>query len=528
MTGKISDRLFARAILPNRGAVHPEVIVWPQMGVDSAILKIGDSFMAIAEDPIFPSPKMSPEDFGWLTVHIGASDITVMGIKPRYMTYSLLLPPGTKEDYIERLTLAINKYAKELGIAITGGHTGFYGSVTIPTIGGITVWGTAKNYITPAGARIGDSIIITKGAAIEASALLAAELEDSIKAGGIDIKLIKKAAGRLRQVTVVKDARLAAEIDGVHAMHDATEGGVCRGLWEVAAASNVGMEIKRAEIPLPRDIKAICSYFNLNPYEVISEGTLILTCSPDKNKVLLEKFSKAGIDTAVIGEVIPPEKGCYWIEESGEKTVLSPPEVDRFWDVFFNALSYESKTQDNNEKKLCHELSQAVDKLIEAKITNLIPEIGSNIAYALPHAKKPEDIAAIPGRLLRFKQEVKTLGEPEMGCSKYMSGTLIEMRKYFPEARCIINLRNNDKIRNALKKLNYNTVSMPVPPGYRQPDEDFYRDLKLTLSSCKDLPDVIKIPDRLNLERLILVIDKDIDNLVEKVIALSKRVNQIR
>ena len=66
-----------------------EVIGGPRMGVDAGIVRVGDQYMAIAEDPIFPGPTTSPEDFGWITVHIGASDVAVMGIKPQFMTYTL-------------------------------------------------------------------------------------------------------------------------------------------------------------------------------------------------------------------------------------------------------------------------------------------------------------------------------------------------------------------------------------------------------------------------------------------------------
>jgi len=109
MIGKVNDGFFTKAILPHTGAPATEVIVGPRMGVDAGIVKLGEHYMAIAEDPIFPGPTTSPEDFGWITVHIGASDVAVMGIKPQFMTYSLLLPPGTDEDYISRLVLILDE-----------------------------------------------------------------------------------------------------------------------------------------------------------------------------------------------------------------------------------------------------------------------------------------------------------------------------------------------------------------------------------------------------------------------------------
>jgi len=339
MIGKINDDFFRKAVLPATGALSPQVVVGPQMGVDAGIVKVGDMYMAIAEDPIFPGPTMTPEDFGWITVHIGASDVAVMGIAPRFMTYSLLMPPETPEDYITRLVNSISEVARELGIAIVGGHTGFYSSVTIPTIGGITVWGLGESYITPAQARVGDAVIITKGAAIEAAALLGSELGDSLRAAGVAAELVERAAGRIKEMTVVVDARLAMSCSGVHAMHDATEGGLARGLWEVAEASGVGLAIERARVMLPPDIEAVCRHFGLNPYEIISEGTLVLTAEQQAVDELLHTYTEAGIPAAVIGTVVPKDEGRYWIEPDGQRQALVPPPVDHFWKVFFSALA---------------------------------------------------------------------------------------------------------------------------------------------------------------------------------------------
>lgn len=339
MIGKVNDGFFTRAILPHTGAAAGEVIVGPKMGVDAGIVRLGEQYMAIAEDPIFPGPTTSPEDFGWITVHIGASDVAVMGIKPQFMTYSLLLPPGTSEDYIGRLVKSISENARELGISIVGGHTGFYDAVNIPIIGGITVWGIGRDYVTPAGAKEGDLLIITKGAAIEASGILAQEFGDELLAAGLSKKQLERAKRRFWEITVVRDAEIAMAAGGVHAMHDATEGGLARGLWEVAEASRVGLRVERKLVPVPQDIQAVCGHFELKPFEIISEGTLVIACEPAKAEAIIQDLSKEGIEAAVIGEVVPLNDGRCWINEDGSQEELLPPAVDLFWEAFGRALA---------------------------------------------------------------------------------------------------------------------------------------------------------------------------------------------
>jgi hydrogenase maturation factor/predicted fused transcriptional regulator/phosphomethylpyrimidine kinase len=528
MIGKMNDDFFQKNILPHTGREDRDLIIGPGMGVDSAIIKISDGYMAIAEDPIFPSMSMTPEDFAFLTVHIGASDVAVMGIKPRFMTYSLLLPPETPENYIQTLIGSISQYAAELDISIAGGHTGFYGAVTVPTIGGITVWGNGPTYISPKNARENDNIIITKGAGIEAAALLAYELKETLL-HHLPADTIYRSIARIREITVVKDAIIAAQNSGVHAMHDATEGGLVRGVWEIAQASEKRIQINEDDIFIPEDIQSICGYFHLNPCEIISEGTLILTCSPEKTAELLLSYRKAGIKAKVIGKVTSPGKGCVFIK-NGKATPIVPPDKDQFWEVFFNSaaliIGNAPLSDEKSNTKLCKELQNTVDALCQANIHQLIPEVGANIAFAAPESETLENIAAVPGRIIRVREQCLPLGKVEMGSSTYMGSTLLTVRKHFPAVRCIMNLRSNEAILRACGQADFKTVKMPVPKDYRQSDKDFHHDLEKVLQTSQGLPDIIEIPDRLNLEKLILVLGTSLEELAMKVLQMNETVTK--
>ncbi|MCJ7445700.1 MAG: AIR synthase family protein [Methanotrichaceae archaeon] len=338
--GKIDRETFNNFILKRLGKKDSSVLVPPRTGIDAAVIALdNEKVLIIAEDPILAIPKQPWEMFGWYTVHIGASDVAVMGVKPRYMTYSLLMPTETKEEDFKTIVDSIHKAALELDIAIVGGHTGYYPGFAAPTIGGVTVFAVANkdSYVTPSGAKPGDVVILTKGPAIETAGILAVirEMELIEK---YPQYLVDKAKALCKQMTVVNDALIASEI-GVTAMHDATEGGVMGGLFEIAEASVVGMDIDEASFVYPEEVKIVCEAFHIDPLSSIAEGSLLITANPDQSEEILRKLKAEGIDSSIIGEITDDPKRRIIRRSDGSMIPIRAPDQDPFWPVFFEGLS---------------------------------------------------------------------------------------------------------------------------------------------------------------------------------------------
>jgi hydrogenase maturation factor len=98
------------------------------------------------------------------------------------------------------------------------------------------------------------------------------------------------------------------------------------------------MVIDQRAVPVRPEARAICDYFQMDPYSAISEGTLLLTCRPEHAHAVLDRLSSAGIEASRVGEVVPAEQGVRLVEGQRERP-LAHPRVDPFWEAYAKALT---------------------------------------------------------------------------------------------------------------------------------------------------------------------------------------------
>jgi hydrogenase maturation factor len=338
-TGKATAEMFEQVILRRLGARDPDVLVGPQHGVDVGVVRVADGVaMALTADPLFVVPAYGWERAAWFAAHILASDASTSGLPLRWMAVDLNLPPEITDEELTALWDAFHRACEGMGVAIVTGHTARYDGCTWPMVGGAVciASGPEDRYVTPTMARPGDRVVVTKGAAIEATALFAATFPERL-ANGVGADVVRAADALFGSMTVVPDAAVARAFglrdEGVTSMHDATEGGVFGGLTEVAAASGTGMRIDLAAIPVRPEVRAVCEHAGMDPYTAISEGTLICTVVPDRADAFVDALAAAGIEAAAVGEVTAHGAGTVLVTVEGERP-LEHPGLDPFWGAF--------------------------------------------------------------------------------------------------------------------------------------------------------------------------------------------------
>ncbi|MHB1907452.1 MAG: AIR synthase family protein [Nitrososphaerales archaeon] len=305
--------------------------VGPGLGLDNAVIKLGNRFLIVKTDPISWIPKLGAKDSAWLSIQQLVSDFVTSGSLPKYAFFEFNLPPSVKEQEFKIYWNTMDEEMKKLGITVAGGHTGKYEGCDYTVVGGATLLGFSKKYLSPDKAQVGDLIVVTKGAAIETTGILAKIFPKTISKK-LGKSVLSKAQKYFDQISIVNDALIGAKF--ASSMHDVEEGGVISAIYEVALASGNGFSISKEDIPLSRETKEICKLFGIkNPYSSIGGGSLILTVDSRSAKMLMEAFARSRINASIVGRIEPRS---YGFKVSNQK--INYPIVDPYWNAYWRAV----------------------------------------------------------------------------------------------------------------------------------------------------------------------------------------------
>ena len=297
--GQASARAAA-TLLRYHGAPDRRVIVGPRFGEDAAVIDLGTQYLILKSDPV----TFTADEIGWYAVHVNANDVAVMGARPAWFQATIIVPAGTTPAVVRDIFRDIDRSARSLGIAVTGGHTEVSPAVRQPIVAGDMQGVVPRDrLVTSAGAAVGDVVVLTKAAGIEGTSIIARRFpRDARRVLGARGQ---QAAARFHHVpgiSVVPEALLAAR-RGATAMHDPTEGGVAAGLFELAAASHTRFVVDLDHIPVLRHTAQLCDHFRIHPLGLIGSGALLLTLPEAKAGALMRALRRRNIPATCIGKV---------------------------------------------------------------------------------------------------------------------------------------------------------------------------------------------------------------------------------
>ncbi len=296
---KFSLDVLERYVYPFALARDADILLGSAFGEDVALSRVGGDILVSHVDPIVGAIG----NIGWLAVHVSCNDIATSGVKPRWLLLLVLVPSVDDVDLVGRIMQDASCAAEELGASIIGGHTGYSSGISRPLVA-VTALATlgGRQPVLSRGAHPGDQILVTKGIALEGTAILAQDFADVATSLGLKDQDLSEALHLLSGISVVPEALALAEL-GATSMHDVTRGGLLETLLEVAHLSNVGIEVDFSKILIPAVVSRFASAFHFDPLKMISSGTLVATLPGDKLQAAVHALAALGVPAAGIGRI---------------------------------------------------------------------------------------------------------------------------------------------------------------------------------------------------------------------------------
>lgn len=265
---------------------------------DAASLVMQSHKLAFTTDSFTVSPLFfSGGNIGKLSIAGTVNDLAMMGARPKYLTCSFMIEEGFEFDKLEQIVISMRDEMAKSGVKIVAGDTkviprGGVDGLFINTagIGEIIYDGISAHNLHEE-----DCIIVSHQVGNHGACILAQREEIELES---DLQ--------------TDCATLWASVEGlinagvkIHALRDATRGGLSAVLNEWAQTSHVCIEVYEEHIPVADEVKGICELLGFEPYEFANEGTMVICVPPSEVEKVLSVLVgyEETKDAAMIGRV---------------------------------------------------------------------------------------------------------------------------------------------------------------------------------------------------------------------------------
>lgn len=297
MLGKVSPADLTEHVFGKTGASLDSVLQGPAYGEDAAAIEVESGTLVVSSDPI----SLAIDQVGTLGIYVACNDIAASGGDPTWLESVIFLPGSDDpEAALDRITDQMDEAARNLGVSIVGGHSEYNPALERPLLT-LTCMGMADPFVPTGGADPGDEVILTKGAAIEGTAILASDFAGKLREQGIDDALLAEATGYYDEIGVMTEAEIIRSY--ASAMHDPTEGGLIDGLLELATASGVALDIDAEAIPVREPTRRLCDSMDVDPFRIFGSGALLATVPTEALDPIRTALAEKDIEMAHIGSV---------------------------------------------------------------------------------------------------------------------------------------------------------------------------------------------------------------------------------
>jgi hydrogenase expression/formation protein HypE len=264
---------------------------------DAARLLVGEARLALTTDSYVVSPLFFPGgDIGDLAVNGTVNDLAVSGARPLHLSAGFILEEGFPVEDLTRIVASMAAAARRAGVSIVTGDTkvvqrGKADGCYLNTAGvGVEIAEVGMVRV-----RAGDAVIVSGPIGEHGVTVMLARGELDLEAD------LRSDTAPLNGLVT----ELLSGESGVHAMRDATRGGVATVLNEAARAAGVAVVVDEDAVPVATEVRGACELLGIDPLYVACEGRLVAFVDGASAGAALAALRRhpLGAGAAVIGRV---------------------------------------------------------------------------------------------------------------------------------------------------------------------------------------------------------------------------------
>ncbi len=185
--------------------------------------------------------------------------------------------------------------------------------------------------------------------------------------------------------------------------------------------------------------------------------------------------------------------------------------------------------EEGERYRVIEALQEAIDVLSrESHIGVLIPEVSSNLGYALPFARDKGEVAAFPGRIIRMRDAIATIAAPAFGASQHIASIILTAMQHDPSFRSSMNIRYSPPVLKACEVKKLRVLGFDrnkEPQGFREEEgRSLEWGVEDALSRAGAMPDVIYDEGGWGKEPMIRILGRDPSEVVQKVIEINRSI----
>lgn len=289
---------------------------------DAALLSGAEQIVLTTDSHVVRPPVYPGGDLGKLAVCGTVNDLAMRGARPAYLSLGLIVEEGTPLKLLRRIMRSVQTTCAETGVALV---TGDFKVVERGSGDGIFANTAGVGFPLTASppslsrAEPGDVILLNGPLGQHGVAVLAARGE---------LNLLAAVESDCAPLAELAERILAAGGEAVHVLHDPTRGGLAAALNEIAAVSEVTMEIQENSLPRDPAVEGACEILGLDPLQVANEGKVAVVVAPPVAEAVLAAMREHpyGRQATVIGQVTTGPPGRVIMQTVlGTRRVIDAP-----------------------------------------------------------------------------------------------------------------------------------------------------------------------------------------------------------